>query len=232
MINFGSYDLDNIIDIEHHNRQSNILLNSPDVKYSGSKNFNKFIKVPLETKKLLSNYFNSLLQPNYFDWNFEYFHSGEPAGLHTDYETITLKDNKKCLIVVGVIIPLEWNCKQPYTICYDKVSEAPRKLMYRKGEMRYKDNDEIFHYRDEDKNKWSFDKESIIYNPKNTKYFNEYADLKVHSVYQWTINTALVFDTKRWHSSCWFLSSNDLPEVSTEYKKSIIGFGSINYDSK
>ena len=40
----------------------------------------------------------------------------------------------------------------------------------------------------------------------------------------------MIFDTKRWHSSSWFLSDNNFPEVSTEYKRAIIGFASIDVD--
>ena len=38
----------------------------------------------------------------------------------------------------------------------------------------------------------------------------------------------MVFDTRRWHSSSWFLTDNKLPDVSTEYKRAIIGFGSTD----
>ena len=53
-------------------------------------------------------------------------------------------------------------------------------------------------------------------------------DLEIHSVYQWRTQTCMLFDTRRWHSSSWFLSENSIPDVSTEYKRSIVGFGSLD----
>ena len=40
----------------------------------------------------------------------------------------------------------------------------------------------------------------------------------------------MIFDTRRWHSSSWFLNEKMLPDVSKEYKRSIIGFASIDVD--
>lgn len=230
-IKYGSFEAN--IDLNYHTAMSNELLNSSKVKSSGLNNHNSFINLLPEDKKSLSLYLNSLLKSN-FEWNFEYFKSGEPAGLHTDYISIPNSWKPKemgiithdCHIVIGVIIPLEWNCKQPYTVNYNRISNVPRKLKYKNGEMRYLDNDEIFEYRD----KWVYDEEVLKYNPKKTEYYKEYADLTVHSVYEWKRGTMLIFDTRRWHSSSWFLSTEKVPEVSTEYKKSIIGFGSIDVD--
>ena len=114
--------------------------------------------------------------------------------------------------------------KQPYTINYNRVEESPRKVIFRKGEMRYTDNDEVINYRD----KKELDEEVAKYNPKGTEYYKLYQDLKVHSVYEWKLGTAMVFDTSRWHSSSWFLTDNKLPDASTEYKRAIIGFGSTD----
>jgi hypothetical protein len=133
-------------------------------------------------------------------------------------------DKVECRVDVGVIVPLDWNCKQPYTINYNRIESLPRKAIFRKGEMRYTDNDEIINYRD----KKELDDEVAKYNPKGTQYCNIYQDLKVHSVYKWEQGTAMVFDTKRWHSSSWFLSDSMLPDTSTEYKRAIIGFGSTD----
>jgi hypothetical protein len=97
-------------------------------------------------------------------------------------------------------------------------------MIFRQGEMRYTDNNEIFEYRRE----WNYDSEVLKYNPENSEYFQEFADLKIDSVYKWEIGTVLIFDTARWHSSNWFLSSNTITGTSKEWKKSIIGFGSID----
>lgn len=228
---YDSYNVD--LDIEFYKHEAEQLLTSPDskIKKTGRTDLNYFTSVPVESKSKLSSYITNLLGITY-DWNWEYFHSGEPVGLHTDYlafpnvwNTTTAQD---CHVEVGIIIPLDWNCKQPYTINYNRTTDVPRKMLFRNGEMRYIDNNEVVNYRD----KWEYDANSLVYNPEGTDCYKQFADLKVHSVYKWKIGTALAFDTKRWHSSSWFLKDNTLPKISTEYKRSIIGFGSINYDIK
>lgn len=235
-IRYGSYDIS--LDIGDYDSNASELLKSDKVKVTGATGFNRFTPVPGDKKKTLSSFMNETLCSR-FEWNFEYFLSGEPAGLHTDYISIPnswkpKKDNvttHDVHIVIGVIIPLDWNCgKTPFTVNYDKVSRIPRKLLYRKGEMRYADNDEIFSYRPASEDDWEYDPEVLVYNPIDTQYHREYANLKVHSVYEWRLGTMLVFDTSRWHSSSWFLSTKSLPSTSVEYKKSIIGFGSIDVD--
>tara|TARA_B100000925_G_scaffold270333_1_gene232719 strand:- start:2285 stop:2974 length:690 start_codon:yes stop_codon:yes gene_type:complete len=219
--NFGSHKID--IDLEYHKKQFDNIISQSKAKITGTKGHNLFYPVSKDDKSYLQNYMNELTGV-YNDWNFDYFQSGEPAGLHTDYDTVPWDDETECHVVVGCIIPLEWNCKQPYTVNYDKVSDTPRKMMYRKGEMRYKDTDEIFEYRTE----WKHNEESLKYNHIDCAYAKEYVDLDIHSVYEWKINTLMLFDTARWHSSSWFLSANNIPDVSTENKRSIIGFGSID----
>jgi len=235
VINYGSNNID--LDINRYRMEAQTALKSANVKISGSLGHNRFVSVPADTKTYLSTYVNNYLNIK-MDWNFEYFKSGEPAGLHTDYvslpNTWRVIDNNlithDCHIVMGVIIPLEWACKQPYTVNYDCVSKVPRKMIYRKGEMRYMDNDEVFKYRPDDMQDWWYDDEVLRYNPMHTQYHKEYACLKVHSVYEWKLDTMMVFDTARWHSSSWFLQTDDLTTVSHDYKQSIIGFGSIDID--
>jgi len=227
---FGTYSLD--FDPLQFLSEAHTVYDSPTAKTSGRNNFNRFNNVSPDTKKWLRTYWNKRLGMDY-DWNWEYFHSGEPAGLHTDYLSFpnSWKPNKDkithdCFVVLGIIIPLEWNCKQPYTVNYDIVSDEPRKLMYRQGEMRYLDNNSVYDYRSH----WDYDPEVLKYNPKETQYHKEYADLKFHSAYEWDLGSCIVFDTRRWHSSSWFLSDKRMPDVSTEYKRSIIGFASIDVD--
>ena len=217
---YGTYSHE--LNVDQHNTNAQALFKSNNIKYTGAKNFNYFIDVPNDVNKTLSNYFSDKL--GHFDWAFQYFHSGEPAGLHTDYTVVPWDDKVECRVDVGVIVPLEWNCKQPYTINYNRVEEQPRKVVFRKGEMRYTDNNEIINYRQENQ----LDQEVAKYNPGGTEYYKLYYDLKVHSVYKWEQGTAMVFDTRRWHSSSWFLTDNKLPDVSTEYKRAIIGFGSTD----
>jgi len=227
---YGKYNLQ--FDPAQFLDEAHATWSSDQAKCSGRNDFNRFNNVSKKTKAELSNYWNTIFNLDY-DWNWEYFHSGEPAGLHTDYLSFpnSWKPNKEyithdCYIVLGIIIPLEWSCKQPYTINYNKISEVPRKLKFKKGEMRYEDNNEIFSYR----NEYIYDDEVLKYNPKGTEYYKEYADLKFHSAYEWEVGTAMIFDTRRWHSSSWFIKENMLPDVSIEYKRSIIGFASIDVD--
>jgi hypothetical protein len=223
-INYGNHDC--FLDIDALSVEADILLSSNTAKSTGSKNQNTFIKLPTATSVKVRDYLNEHV--SYCDWTVEYFKSCEPAGLHTDYHSVDnvwmQQPGIQCHLLIGVIIPLEWNCKQPYTINYDRVTTVPRKLLYRRGEMRYLDNDEIVVYR----NSWNYDNEVLKYNPHGTLYAKEYADLKIHSAYKWKLGTMTVFDTRRWHSSSWFLSSDRLQEDPVEFKKSIIAFGSYN----
>ena len=193
-------------------------------KVSGLKGNNYFVKIGDDENKMIGDRMNEFLQVD-MDWNFEFCHSGEPVGLHTDYKLQPWDEKTECAVLVGIIIPLYWNTKKtPYTINYDKLCEVPRKMIYREGEMRYVDNNEIFHYRDN----WKYHESVLEHQPRNTQYIKEYADLKVHSTYEWEIGTMMMFDTKRWHSSSWFIDSSRIESNSLEYKESIVGFGSID----
>ena len=90
--------------------------------------------------------------------------------------------------------------------------------------MRYVDTNEPIMYRTQ----YEHDAEVLKYNPLDTEYAKEYADLKIHSAYKWELGTMLLFDTRRWHSSSWFLTTNTVQSPPTEYKRSIIAFGSID----
>lgn len=226
---YGTYITE--IDTKWHNQNAEKLLNSNSVKFTGANNINKFCKFPQDLKGDISSYLNNKLKMS-FDWTAEYFQSSEPAGLHTDYTSTPNSWKPKemgvithdCHLIVGVIIPLNWNSKQPYTINYNRIADTPRKLIYRKGEMRYIDTGESVPYRD----KWIYHPGVLEYNPEDTEYYREYADLEIHSAYKWEIGTMLVFDTRRWHSSSWFLSDNTVQNPPKEYKRSIIAFGSID----
>jgi hypothetical protein len=241
---FGSYTYDkSVIDTEKHKQAFNNILSGPQdgFKRTGGNNLNAFVKVP--EQDTLSKYAREVTGLSDSSWYWEYFHSAEPVGLHTDAKTDYFPKSERDKpepnythldrTVVGIIIPLEWNCKQPYTINYNRThdDDLPRKMIYRKGQMRYIDTDEVFMYRDPDEQEWKFDKEVLKYNPLNSGYVDMYAGLRVHSVYTWTTNTMMIFDTRRWHSSSWFLSTEHIPEsiaLSTEYKRSIVGFGSVS----
>ena len=85
-------------------------------KRTGYKERNQFLKMgPSETNQL-SDYLNKKHDTN-FQWSFDFFHSCTPLVLHTDY----VIDREGFEIVAGCIIPLNWNCKQPYTLNFNKV---------------------------------------------------------------------------------------------------------------
>ena len=199
--------------------------NSDVKKKSGLKKNNYFSPMTDTENKLLMDELNTLMGHR-FDWLFEFHHSGEPANLHTDYATVPWDDISDCQVIVGCIIPLSWSCaKPPYTITYDKVSDIPRKLMFHKGEMVYQDNKEIYSYQQEFP---MWDDRIMFHHPKGTEYFRTFGDLRWHSEYKWDKSTMLVFDTRRWHSSNWWAKSTTVKEIESEYKESLIGFGSID----
>lgn len=222
-ISYGKYDCD--LDVSALAVESD-MINSDNAKKTGSLNLNRFIKVTDTSKSYISSYLNKHVLT--CDWTIEYFKSYEPAGLHTDYvsfpNTWISETDVDCHIMVGVIIPLKWKSKQPYTVTYNRVETSPRKLVYKQGNMRYIDTNEIVEYR----HKWEYDSEVLKHNPINTMYYKEYADLHVDFAYMWQLGTMLVFDTRRWHSSSWFLSTDTIPQVPLEYKESLVAFGSVN----
>tara|TARA_R110002153_G_scaffold47638_1_gene134412 strand:+ start:1871 stop:2674 length:804 start_codon:yes stop_codon:yes gene_type:complete len=235
----GSHLID--IDIEWHKRAVTNAIESGDCKIRGANDLNRFAKIPDQSRATeLNNILDSMMGIR-MDWTWEYFHSGEPAGLHTDYTSETYahpknpdtKDSHTIKIAAGVIIPLEWNTKGcvPYTVNYDRMETSGSKLNYTYGEMRHVKNlQEIVHYRPGDWKDWHWDPEVLKYHPIASRYVTEFAGLKVHSAYTWEKNTMMLFDPARWHSSSWFLSSKHLPasyEQATEYKRAIVGFGTI-----
>lgn len=225
---YGTWELD--FDPLQFLDEAHSIYNSPDAKRSGLKNHNRFNNVGKDNKRWLSKYWNEQLGLD-FDWTWEYFHSGEPASLHTDYQSFANSWNSSehithdCHIVLGIIIPLEWKCIKPYTVMYDKMNDEG-KLIYKKGNMRFVDTNEELDYRTE----WKYESNVSRYNPPGTLYHKIYADMKLHSVYEWKVGNCVLFDTRRWHSSSWFLTTDDIPDESTEYKRSIIGFASVDIE--
>ena len=217
MIEYGSFEID--LDLKRFQDEAERALTGPEAKVTGSKGLNKFYRVRGESERILTDFFDDHFLKK-FIWHIEYFNSGEPAGLHTDGAIY----NEGCKTVVGVIIPLKFECdKIPYTVMYNRRETEYRKLVFKNGEMRYNDTGEVVNYRDQ----YVHDEQSLKYNPKGTLYYKQYADLTVDSAYRWDFGTMLVFDTLRWHSSSWFLSTPDIPDVHREYKRSIIAFGDV-----
>lgn len=216
------------LDLDYFLQACRIAFETQDIKYTGNNNLNKFAKV-ITDKSYLEDYTNKLLDCKLY-WSFDYFNTGCPVGLHHDYDTIYYNHPTKnkidtCRVDLGIFIPLSFQAsKDFYTIFYDKVSTDPQKLIFKKGFMRYKKDNSIYEYRDKN----IVDSEIYKYHPKDTMFLQSgmFNDLKVYSAYKWKIGKACVFNTARWHSSNWFLKDNNIPNEVSEYKTSLIGFGS------
>jgi len=203
--------------------------NTNKKKKWGLKNNNYFVKTRNDENDQLADELNALLGQT-LDWSFEFCHSVEPTNLHTDYATVPWDENTECRVIVGCLIPLDWNCyRDPYTIMYDKMSHVPRKMIVQNGDMIYQDNGEKYSYR-QDPPMW--DEKVIKHIPKGTEYFKIFSDMGIDSEYKWDKSTMLVFDTRRWHSSNWFTESTTLRDIEDEFKEHIIGFGSIDVPIK
>ena len=97
MIDFGSHKLDWSTDVWRSKAQKAFA--NKDAKVTGGHNRNLFYKISGEDETFLSSYFNEKIDEK-FDWKFEYFHSGEPASIHTDYDTIPWDDKFKTLSTI------------------------------------------------------------------------------------------------------------------------------------
>jgi len=203
--------------------------NSNKKKKWGLPNNNYFVKTRNDENDQLAGEMNALLGQN-LDWSFEFCHSGEPTILHTDCATVPWDDTTEIQVVVGCIIPLDWNChRHPYTVMYNRRSDVQRKMMFHDGDMIYEDNGEKYQYR-QDPPVW--DEKVIKHIPRDTEYFKMFSDVEIDSEYKWNKSTMLVFDTRRWHSSNWFTESTTIRGIEDEFKEWIVGFGSINVPIK
>ena len=184
----GSYLID--IDIEWHKRALEDAIKTGDRKIRGANDLNRFAKIPDNLRiEELNNILDSRMGIR-MDWTWEYFHSGEPAGLHTDYVSETYahpqepdsRDSHTIKIAAGVIIPLEWNTKGcvPYTVNYDRMETTGSKLIYKHGEMRHvKNSEDVVHYRGNDWKFWHYDPEVLKYHPVASGYLTEFALLSI-----------------------------------------------------
>jgi len=207
--------------VEQLQRESVDKLNNPE-KIRGAKKHNKFSRTSKETKRQLNILVNTMLQTQLF-WNFDFFHSGEPVGLHTDYDVVPWDEKEESIVTTGIIIPIGWTCKQPYTLIYDHFEPSPNKLMYNNGAMRTADGTKM----DPERADW-YDYEVERHNPKGTMHHKELNGIKIIEEYEWKIGTAFVFDTRYWHSSSWFLPTPDIEDDSSVFKRMVVGFGSVD----
>lgn len=216
---FGQHDIDINLDIWKDKFTKIKKITSP--KMSGVHKGNKHYKFLQEDRDILTEKMNNLFDTN-LNWFFEFFYATEPVGLHNDYLQQYWDEQSDTRDIAGILIPIEWNCKQPYTIFFDKFSEG-NKLIFRKGEMRdYKTND-VVEYRPTG----IVNEEIKKYHPIGSSLHKQFADLKLKEVYAYKKNTAYVFDTRQWHSSSWFLDKLTVEPDRLEYKLIITGFGAI-----
>ena len=102
----GSCCVNDEINIKYHQHNFEKILKNNNGKVTGANDLNRFCKIDNINQIQLTNCANSIVGKK-LDWNWEYFHSGEPAGLHTDYER-RYYDTDYNDTIVGIIIPL--NC--------------------------------------------------------------------------------------------------------------------------
>ena len=193
-----------------------------DFKKSGVNKGNRHYKFTQDDRELFTKIINPLCNIK-LNWFFEFFYATEPVGLHNDYLQQYWDEESDTRDVAGVLVPLDWDSKLPYTIFFDKFTEDT-KLIFRKGEMRNYKTDEIYHYRDTEE----VDAEIDFYHPPKTTLRKQFANLKIESVYPYEKNTGYIFDTRQWHSGSWFLNSTTVEPDRTEYKLIISGFGALN----
>ena len=202
---YGTYEHD--LDIQYHKKEAMGRMVGSDIKRKGYLNLNKFSRVTEDIDVGIPQ----------LKWTFDYFQSNVPVGLHTDY----FVNDENYEVVAGIVIPLYWTCKQPYSITFDKFSNE--KLMFKNGAMRNSDNTTVINWQTHQ----YWDSALNLHFPKGVKYRKQMWDLKVADVYKWKEGTAFVFNTKQWHTSSWFLESSTLPNrIGGKWKMAIIGFGS------
>jgi organic radical activating enzyme len=187
-------------------------------------NNNIFQTISTEVKELLiSTLSNNIDGFSDYDWDFELFVSREPVGVHNDrnihkhaYGKGSNERTVETRYDVGAIIPLEWNCKQPYTITFDKVYPED-KVIYSKGRFGSIDGNPI-----------NLDlKEELLIDKLDTETYwqskpswnKQLNGLQIHSLHKWSTDTIIIFETARLHSSSDFVLNQD------SYKMSFNGLG-------
>jgi hypothetical protein len=193
--------MEKIADIDiNYFYHKNIIKNISDrnnVRDIGKNKLNKFSNLDVDDRIELGKQINKIFGLDY-RWTFDYCYTPEPVGLHNDYEPTVMN---------GIIIPLDWNIKQPYTLTFDKETHDG-KVVYRNGNVIYKDSEQIIQYKtdatDNEISKYMPDSQQGIYN-----------GLKLHNVFKWEVGKVFLFEANRWHTSSWF----------SGYKSFINGFG-------
>lgn len=217
---FGEYKIN--IDRKSWLKKYKVYSESTEPKISGMYKGNKHYKIAQDDRALLSNIINKLCKRK-LNWFFEFFYATEPVGLHNDYLQQYWDEESDTRDVSGVLIPIDWSCKQPYTIFFDKFTDTG-KLIYRQGEMRDHKTNEIYHYRDSN----VIEKEIDYFHPPRSEFRRQFENLRIDKAYLYQKDTIFIFDTRQWHSSSWFLEDLTVKPYRTEYKLIISGFGALN----
>lgn len=168
-----------------------------NVRTIGKNGLNKFSNLDIDDRLELGEKINNIFGLDY-RWTFDYCYTPDPVGLHNDFE----KD-----VVNGIIIPLDWNIEQPYTLTFDRETRDG-KILYKEGNAYYKDSGKLI-----EKTSDELDPEVIQYIPESRWHI--YKGLKLHNVFKWEIGKVFLFEANRWHTSSWFYG----------YKSFINGFG-------
>ena len=84
------------IDIEYHKNKFNKLIKNAK-KISGMKKHNKFVKLTIKDHELLCKFIDNFAVNKGLNWYFEYMHSGEPVGLHSDDDVTYWTDDVECV---------------------------------------------------------------------------------------------------------------------------------------
>lgn len=193
---------------------------SDDFKISGAFKGNTHYKFTLDDRISFAKDI-PFIRDSKLQWFFEFFYATEPVGLHNDYLLTNMSNGDIIRDKIGILIPLEWNSKQPYTLFFDKFTEDS-KLIFRKGEMRHHKTNEVYSYRHSD----DIDKEIDFYQPIGSKNRRQYIDLKIVDIFTYKKNYSYVFDTRQWHSGSWFIDNLTGEPEEKKYKLIISGFGS------
>lgn len=212
----GVFNLEN--DIDYLVSQFDYYLNTGEKKYRGHNNRNLYIHITSDLHDLLEQELTSAVGEHLY-WNFDFFKSYIPVTLHNDYFV-----RRESEVIVGVIIPLYWSCKQPYTLMFNKFSDE--KCIYFDGMMRHHETGQPW----PGQKTWPFtspnvSKDIVKHIPKGTMYYKHFRDIELTEEYKWTTGTGFLFDTKQWHSSSWFVDGRHVDDNDDQFKLSIVGFG-------
>lgn len=203
-------------------------LSNQNLKRKIRGNGNIFLSISPELKKYIRDGLSTIPHFNEMWWEIELLISRDPVGVHNDRNVYdndhTVVDDvlgefniNGTLCDRGFIIPLEWDCRKPYTITYDK-TYAKEKIIHRQG--RYQNvagnaieldlTPELLI------NQHDYD---LYFGDKSSGWANQLLGLRIDKAHEWRTDQVIVFESDRLHSSSNFRINGD------SYKMSINGLG-------